>query len=305
MNWTTIEWTDLTSNPIRGTKGNWHCVKVSPGCRNCYAETINRRWGGPDYKNGADTLRLDEKELDRLLKKQKIAKRLVAGHCVFLCDMTDMFQEGVRPEWIAAIFKVIRLRPDLIFQVLTKRPEAVGRIGGNALHPWPQNLHLGVTVENTGTVRRLYHLESLKRHYNIPVAFVSCEPLLSPLDLRSYLHWLDWVIVGGESGRAATPLHPNAVRTIRDHCYARGVPFFFKQWGEWNPVGSLFAAATAKTHLEPGDTIIKTDMTMWTPDDGGDGNPWIMRRTGKKKSGAELDGRNYTGIPPVQFTIGG
>lgn len=298
MNWTTIEWTNLTSNPIRGTKGNWHCSKVSPGCQNCYAETINRRWGGPEYKAGADTLRLDEKELDRLLKKQRVNRRPVAGKSVFLCDMTDLFQEGVSRDWIAAIVKVIRLRPDLVFQVLTKRPENVWHLG-QPLFPWPNNLHLGVTVENSKTAARLKRLEQLKRDYKIPVAFASCEPLLSPLDLRADLHWLDWIIVGGESGASARPVHPYAVQSLRDQCAARKVPFFFKQWGEWAPVGSLFS-----TLLEPGDTVVKRDLTIWSVDDGKTGDPWIMRRLGKKDSGAALDGRHYKELPSVQFTIG-
>lgn len=218
---TAIEWADATWNPIRGVKGTWSCVKVSPGCQYCYAERLNVRRGGPEYKVGADDLRLDEEILTQPLRWKRPRR-------IFVCSMTDLFEERVPDEWIARIFDVMTQcngryvdSPSRhIFQVLTKRAERMCRFmerfiaarGTDWLSDHGSRIWLGVSVENQATAD-----ERIPWLLKTPAAvrFLSVEPLLGPIDLRlgsldSYgspvtsvaYRWehLHWVIVGGESG---------------------------------------------------------------------------------------------------------
>lgn len=208
-----IEWTDATWNPMRG------CTKISPGCAHCYAETFAERFRGVPghpFEQGFD-LRLVPEALDLPLRWKK-------SRLIFVNSMSDLFHEGVPDSYIEKVFAVMRQAKQHRFQVLTKRAE---RLESFTLRHAPStNVWLGVSVENADYTWRIDHL----RRASGDVRFLSIEPLLGripDLDVRG----IDWVIVGGESGRRSRPMNAAWVREIRDRCQWAGVPFFFKQWG--------------------------------------------------------------------------
>jgi len=211
-----IEWTETTWNPVTG------CTKVSPGCKNCYAERMARRlqlMGQERYRNGfAVTLQPDLIEVPLKWRKPRI---------VFVNSMSDLFHDDVAEEFIAQVFGTMRLASQHTFQVLTKRS---GRLRDLApsLH-WPENLWMGVSVENQKHVPRIADLVETPA----AVRFLSVEPLLGPIP-ELPLDGIHWVIVGGESGPKARCMDPSWARDIRDRCVALDVPFFFKQWGGTN-----------------------------------------------------------------------
>jgi protein gp37 len=276
---THIQWTDASWNPIRAHIGTassppgWHCEKVSQGCAHCYAETINRRLGtGLPYTvaSGAVT-HLDEKALASPLHWRKPRR-------VFVCSMTDLFGAWVPDEWLDRIFAVMALSPQHQFQLLTKRPERMREYlgdtisrpadvinaaffhvlehmpaftcGGDAVidywegkFPLP-NVWLGVSVEDQAAAdARIPELLATPA----AVRFLSCEPLIGPVDLRSFLPatlpaldravsgprggCIDWVIAGGESGPGARPCDLAWIRSIVAQCRAAGVATFVKQLG--------------------------------------------------------------------------
>ncbi len=208
-----IEWTEATWNPVRG------CTKISPGCKNCYAETFAERFRGVPghpFEQGFD-LRLVPTALD-------LPKRWRRGRLVFVNSMSDLFHEDVPTEYIAQVFEVMRECPQHQFQVLTKRAERL-----EVLAPTlrvPKNVWLGVSIENAQHAWRIDHLRRAPAH----VRFLSIEPLLGRIGTLC-LEDLHWVIVGGESGHGARPMNVDWVREIRDQCWRARVPFFFKQWG--------------------------------------------------------------------------
>ena len=209
----TIEWTGSTWNPVSG------CVKISPGCLNCYAERMARRlqaMGQPNYAAGFK-LAMHEHALDLPLTWKK-------PRTIFVNSMSDLFLKGIPKEFILKVFNVMSKAHWHTFQVLTKRSERLLRLSGEL--PWASNIWMGVTVENKAYVHRIDHLRKSGAHFK----FLSIEPLLGPIPLLN-LEGIDWVIVGGESGPAARPMAPEWVIDIRDQCRQTGVPFFFKQWG--------------------------------------------------------------------------
>lgn len=208
-----IEWTEMTWNPTTG------CSKLSAGCKHCYAETMARRlqaMGVEKYANGF-TLELHESVLEAPRTWHK-------PRTVFVNSMSDLFHRDVPDEFIARVFGVMVDCPKHRFQVLTKRADRLQRIGKRL--PWAQNIWMGVSVEDS----RQIHRTDLLRRTSAAIKFLSLEPLLGPLDSLT-LDGIDWVIVGGESGRKARPMDASWVVDIRDQCLEAGVPFFFKQWG--------------------------------------------------------------------------
>jgi protein gp37 len=219
---TKIEWTDETWNPVTG------CVKVSPGCKHCYAETFAERFRGTVMPGGK--LHVFHGGFDPQLRPERIEQPLGwrSPRMVFVNSMSDLFGEFVPDDYLEKVFDVMRRTPLHTYQVLTKRAER--------LQPWTSmrrwlldasHIWLGVSVED-----RRYGLPriDLLRRSAAAVRFLSIEPLLEDLgdvDLTG----IDWVIVGGESGHHARPMEPAWVRRIRDQCLAAAVPFFFKQWG--------------------------------------------------------------------------
>ncbi len=208
-----IEWTESTWNPLTG------CTKISPGCKHCYAERMALRlqaMGQPHYVGGFK-LALHEEALELPLRWKR-------PQTIFVNSMSDLFHMDVPFEFIRKMFDVMTQARWHRFQILTKRAERLAEISPSL--SWPENVWMGVSVENQDYVRRIDHL----RKTGAKIKFLSLEPLLGPLehlDLRE----MDWVIVGGESGPGARPMQADWVRSIRDQCRGARVPFFFKQWG--------------------------------------------------------------------------
>ena len=210
---TKIEWTNRTWNPVTG------CTKVSPGCKHCYAERFARRlkvMGNPRYQRGFSvTLHHDLVDLPLHWKKPSL---------IFVNSMSDLFHDSVPLEFIELIFDTMKQAHWHIFQVLTKRSERLREISQTL--EWPPNVWVGVSVETSKYYYRIHDLQAVPAH----VRFLSCEPLLGPLDDMP-LKGIHWVIVGGESGPRARPMRLEWVLSIKDQCEQAGVPFFFKQWG--------------------------------------------------------------------------
>ena len=208
-----IEWTDMTWNPVTG------CTKVSSGCRNCYAERMAHRlqaMGQERYSRGFElTLHWDLVDLPYSWAKPRR---------VFINSMSDLFHPEVPDEFIHAVFKTMSECPSHEFQLLTKRSERLRRMADSL--PWTLNIWAGVSVEDRRVLNRLDDL----REVPAAVRFVSCEPLLGPLESLD-LSGIDWVIVGGESGPQSRPMRESWALSIRGQCRSAGVPFFFKQWG--------------------------------------------------------------------------
>jgi protein gp37 len=336
---TSIEWATHTFNPWRG------CTKVSPGCANCYADTMSKRnlkvlgqWG----PNGTRIVAA-EGAWKEPLKWNKAAAAAGERHRVFCASMADVFEnwQGLldhsdgatmytcnecgawrtiedmccgpnahyaltMQEVRTRLFKLIESTPNLDWLLLTKRPENImqmlprawvsdgkpGEFGPTELvGSIPHNVRIGTSVENQKTAdERIPHL------FKVPasVRFLSVEPLLGPVDFRkvpgfnriglSLSAW--WVIVGGESGPNARPMHPDWVRSIRDQCQAAGVPYFFKQWGEWAP-GKNFSETSGIPSGESCDF-----------GEGLDDNASVWR-VGKKVAGRTLDGRTWDEMPKL------
>ena len=264
-----IEWTDATWNPVTG------CTVVSPGCSNCYAmrlaggrlrEHPSRRGltkpgpGGPVWTG---EVRLNEEWLDQPLRWSR-------PRVIFVCAHGDLFHGAVPVGWIDKVFAVMETADRHAYQVLTKRPRTmrdwIARSYAPGVGP-RRHIWLGTSVEDR---TRKYRIDVL-RETPAAVRFLSLEPLiedLGELDLTG----IHWVIVGGESGPGARPMDRRWAGDIRDRCVAAGVPFFFKQWGEYAPVSAALN--------EPS---------------GWDG--MNMRRIGKKRAGRLLDGRTWDEMP--------
>ncbi|MCL5882972.1 MAG: phage Gp37/Gp68 family protein [Actinobacteria bacterium] len=209
----TIEWTQATWNPVTG------CTKASPGCRNCYAERMTRRlqaMGQRNYVNGFKPA-VHEHALSLPLHWKK-------PRTVFVNSMSDLFHRDIAGDFIQRVFNVMWQADWHVFQVLTKRSERLLELSGHL--PWPDNIWMGVSVENADYAYRIDHLRATAA----ATKFLSLEPLLGPIPGLN-LEGIDWVIVGGESGPGARPMDPSWVTDIRDQCAKAGVPFFFKQWG--------------------------------------------------------------------------
>lgn len=296
-----IEWTDATWNPVTG------CTKVSAGCKNCYAERIMKRTH--PGRAFTDLLIHDKNTLDRPLHWKRPRR-------IFVNSMSDLFHEGLPTLFVDAVFQTMAAAKQHTFQILTKRPERMlGYISKSAYlsnSPLP-NVWLGVSCEDQKTAD-----ERVPLLLDVPAAvrFVSCEPLLGAINLVNIIKhniereigvksidkqsFLDWVIVGGESGPHARPMHPTWIQSLKDQCEAAGVPFFFKQWGEW-------IAASQKFHTE----LIKPEsigdlQCQWLQIDGAsrpighglmESHDMLMMRVGKRNAGRLLDGVEWNQYP--------
>ena len=211
-----IEWTESTWNPMTG------CTKISPGCKNCYAERLALRlqaMGKRNYANGF-RLTMHEDMLSRPLSWKK-------PRMIFVNSMSDLFHRDVPLEFIQKVFAVMREAWWHQFQVLTKRSERLLEL--NPSLNWPSNVWMGVSVENQDYTFRIDEL----RKTDAETKFLSLEPLLGPLPQLD-LDGIHWVIAGGESGPGARLMKQEWVLGIRDQCVAAETPFFFKQWGGTN-----------------------------------------------------------------------
>ncbi len=371
---TAIEWADATINPIRARRMDdvadprrrmgWHCEHVSEGCRNCYAEALNRdRFGtGLDYKPGHLVAKGGTVEIYLAARALTDMLRWRRPRRIFVCSMTDLFADFV-PDWmIDRVFAAMALAPHHTFMLLTKRPERMRAYLSSrktfdrvvmemlVLHqqtgcptvkdrceqaglPWTKptsghdwwplrNVWLGVTAEDQTRAD-----ERIPVLLETPAAkrFVSVEPMLGAVHL-GYIGWpnggnlkrtglsaltggrwidgeyagrvpkLNWVICGGESGPGARPMHPDWVRSLRDQCAAAGVPFLFKQWGEWRQ--SNFDSAPKKIIFWDGRILENTDENasrVITVEDHY--AACLMARVGKRVASRLLDGVEHLAFP--------
>jgi protein gp37 len=218
---TSIEWTDATWNPVTG------CTKISPGCDHCYAERFSERFRGTHghpFETGFD-LTLRPERLEQPLQWQR-------PRMIFVNSMSDLFHKEIPKEFIGRVFDTMEAASWHTFQVLTKRSSLMRdflrkRYGTRRgpFHVW-----FGVSIEDGTKTSRIRHL----REAPAGVRFLSIEPLIGPIG-KLDLTGIDWVIVGGESGPGARPMKEEWVLDVRDQCQARGVAFFFKQWGGRTP----------------------------------------------------------------------
>ncbi len=304
MGITTIEWAHYTHNPWEG------CCKVSAGCKVCYAEFRNIRWHkGIHWGKYASRRKTSVNNWKTPLKWQRKAAAAGERKRVFCASLADVFELHADPamnaklnEWRQELWNLIRLTPNLDWMLLTKRPENILdmipaywhktiNIPGN--HPaqeavWPENVWIGTSVEDQEQADiRIPLLLQVPAN----IRFLSMEPLVGPVDLNKWLFRTEVhgqpniivptgiihsVIVGGESGRDARPMHPDWPRSLRDQCAAAGVPFFFKQWGEHAPGKEYDFSELLETEGATGVEMV---------------------RVGKKKSGRQLDGVEHNAMP--------
>lgn len=327
---TNIEWCDHTFNPWEG------CQKVGPGCDHCYAETRNARFGGgqaPNWGPGAPRRRTGKDTWAKPEKWQKRAAEFMAMHGrrqrVFCASLADVFDNQVPDAWRRDLFALIAATPDLDWLLLTKRignahrmlpPDWVAAPPGREIPRMPANVWIGATITSQEEADR-----DIRKLLAVParVRFLSMEPLLGPVNLTDVpgpesghghhefspiitinalkrADWqkprVDWVIVGGESGPGARPMHPEWARSLRDQCAAAGVPFLFKQWGEWE------VASIANGHR---DSDMERNAAHWVdmagvlhkPSSLGLNNPYAMIKVGKMAAGRLLDGVEHNGFP--------
>ncbi|ARR53455.1 hypothetical protein HY78_08470 [Rhizorhabdus wittichii DC-6] len=298
---TKIEWAHHTFNPWIG------CMKVGPGCDHCYAETLATARLGVAWGAGAPRRRTAESTWKQPRRWNARAAKLGTRYRVFCSSLADVFDNEVDPAWRQDLFELIRTTPHLDWLLLTKRiGNAVGMIqrdgaiAGNGRWYVPDNVWLGATIVNEAEADRdIPKLLATKAELGVRKVFLSMEPLLGPVNLTDMpcgarnagAHgwsalWreepfgrghLDWIIVGGESGPGARPMNPDWARSLRDQCAAAGVPFLFKQWGEWAPAPEIIEASGPSFHRY---------------DDG----TWLQR-VGKKLAGRLFDGVQHDGVP--------
>lgn len=303
-----IEWCDHTFNPWIG------CTKVSPGCLHCYAETRSKRTDGVVWGKGQQRKRTSEGNWKLPLKWNREAGAAIASFNeseivrgtlgpiarprVFCASLADWLDDEVPIEWLKDLLVLIQETPHLDWLLLTKRPEnftrriaevATGWQSSCELAVWwergvfPLNVWIGTTAEDqTRAEERIPHLLEIPAK----VRFLSCEPLLGPINMEAAIKhpmwgWglsdgIHWMIAGGESGPGARPMHPDWARSLRDQCQVAGVPFLFKQWGEWHE-SDLQPRNGRQTHL-------------WA-------DSKLMYRFGKKAAGRLLDGVEHNGFP--------
>ena len=330
-----IEWTDHTFNPWEG------CQKVGPGCDHCYAETRNARFAGGTAINwgpGAPRRRTSPANWRKPLQWNAHADAFFAEHGrrqrVFCASLADVFDNAVDPSWRADLFDLIEKTPNLDWLLLTKRiGNVMPMLSETAQRRFdlecieaprlPDNVWLGATIVNQEEADR-----DIPKLLASParVRFLSMEPLLGPVDIRSYMWpvcgwwkgpynsyreakaagaecglkrqalvsahacFIDWVIVGGESGHGARPMHPDWALSLRDQCAAAGVPFLFKQHGEWMPADRDRGTVTLRFESADETGPRQPDWHEWP-----DGQ--IAARVGKKAAGRLLDGRTHDEFP--------
>lgn len=286
---TKIEWAHHTFNHVRG------CSKVSDGCAGCYAEAMSVRnpavlgeWG----PRGSRVIAA-EKYWGLPRRWNNAAAKAGVRRRVFCASLADVFEgrDTMPPaSWIAVtaararLFSVIEQTPWLDWLLLTKRPQHImAMVPQEWHHHWPTNVWAGTSVEDQKTAdARLTHLRTVPARRR----FISAEPLLASVNVD--LTDIHWLILGGESGAKARPMHPEWARGMRDQAVEACVPFFFKQWGAWHPYdGQSNTLATVQLNGASSRT--------WTTDVFGD--EALMERVGKKKAGRLLDGREWNEFP--------
>lgn len=314
-----IEWTEQTWNPIIG------CSKISDGCKNCYAEkmavrlacientqhykhVVSNKWNGTTYFNIP--------ALEKPLKRKKPTT-------YFVCSMGDIFHETVPFRWVDEVLDIIEKCPQHRFIILTKRAKRMHDYWtwvyefNDTVPSKKQNIIWGITAENQEQANK-----RIPWLLEIPCSckMVSIEPMLGEVDLTKIIDSdgdtidclngkmyqksckvdktfdiISWVIVGGESGSNARPMHPEWVKSIKDQCEKSNTPFFFKQWGEWKKVGECDNCKDSKYYDDRKCQILNIS--------GGQGYhgelAYYMKKVGKKKAGCLIDGEEYKQFPKI------
>lgn len=309
-----IEWTQETWNPIAG------CTKCSPGCDHCYAERMANRlkymlnypqYLGKTNDDGKWTGKVEccDWKLEEPLHWRKPRR-------IFVCSMSDLFHESVPFDFIMKVLGIMMQTPRHRYQILTKRPERMKQwveyLAQNynnffkcrgTFESIGNTVHLGVSISNQAEAD-----EKIPILLKIPAAirWLSIEPMLEDIDLTGFKPWygtfeenkqdrgLYWIVVGGESGPGPRPMHPDWARGIRDQCVAAGVPFFFKQWGNWIPGRRLGEIIWDSTHEASSKEF--RDVNNHSVFQFSDGQ-YMFRSRSKKTAGRLLDGREWNQYP--------
>lgn len=302
---TKISWTDHTANFW------WGCLKVSPGCEHCYAETLSKRIGKNIWGPAATTDREKKKAIWKDIQEwDKKAWRDGVRRRVFVQSMSDFLEDHPQANEIRKeAIRVLENLKWLDVLLLTKRPENAKRFLSDWFYGWPEHVWMGTSVET-----QKYADERIPELLKIPakIRFLSCEPLLGSINMTEWLSpcsyycdhgdvypeghrpersKIDWVIAGGESGPKARPVHPDWVRSLRDQCQEAGVAFHFKQWGE-------FAPYIPREDPQGKQTVqhVRLDGLPYKPDDFSSALQ-SMARVGKHAAGRLLDGREWNEFP--------
>jgi len=282
-----IEWTHHTFNPW------WGCTKVSPGCKYCYAETWAKRIGQKVWGPKAPRRELTEGYWRQPLVWNDEASGLRHRPRVFCASMADVFEDRRDLDSKRErLWHLIERTPNLDWLLLTKRPQNVADLAPWR-GQWPENVWLGATTENQRWLEK--RLPILLSH-QAKVVFLSCEPLLGPLDLSPWIEGaqrgahrqIDWIIGGGESGHHARSMHPEWIGSLRDQCVTGNIRFHFKQWGNWRPV------TPRQVNGYRSKTVFLSN-----------GNRIILANLGKKDAGRRLEGRTWDEFPSAPIAARG
>ncbi|SHN44560.1 protein gp37 [Duganella sacchari] len=283
-----IEWTHHTFNPW------WGCLRISPACKHCYAETWAKRVGMNDLW-GKDAPRrfFTDAHWREPLKWDRDAAAAGERRRVFCASMADVFEDRRDlNEARERLWALIEATPNLDWLLLTKRIRHVRKLAPWS-GKWPENIWLGTSTENQNWLEK--RVDHLLQH-NVVVRFVSAEPLLGPLNLRPWLQapgsavpGINWVIAGGESGPESRSMNPAWPEDLRDQCNEANVPFHFKQWGHWAPEELIAEGISARAQ--------RIDVV------GRDGAIIRLVKVGKAKGGRELGGTTWDQVPVISGSL--
>lgn len=323
INESAIEWTDATWGVTTG------CTKISRGCKNCWAEhEVTSRWSkNPKsiwYGRTFTDVRIHPELLDWPVRWRGSKKAKDEGRRsrIFVCPRSDLFHEAIPDDFIASVFWIMATAQQHDFQVLTKRPdralewfkrwshgEKADHFRNHLPNPdrWPlPNVWFGVSVENQEVSdERLRPMREIARMGWM--TWVSYEPAIGPVDWAPWMEFIKWAVGGGERGQDASPMHPDLPIALRDHCAGAGVPYFFKQWGDFVPVKKADPEMDKPFALSDPVYAVKRDGTKlfhaYVYDPASIPWPkgmWWMRRVGKKRAGCLLEGRIWNEFPSGQ-----